>query len=142
MGKENFYTIDIRLGEVAGSVRKSVKNLSFSPVKRVVLEELTGQNCVNCPLGILAIEKIHSIYGNLFIPISIHSYDGDALGESFRGYSDFLGLSAAPSGKVHRSGTVSSPMYSADSHDFEFSNPEHPVWLDLVQSELAVPAEA
>ena len=33
-------------------------------------------------------------------------------------------------------------MYSADSHDFEFSNPEHPVWLDLVQSELAVPAEA
>ena len=142
VGKENFYTIDIRLGEVAGAVRKSVKNLSFSPVKRVVLEELTGQNCVNCPLGILAIEKIRSIYGNLFIPISIHSYDGDALGESFRGYSDFLGLSAAPSGKVHRSGTVSSPMYSADSHDFEFSNPEHPVWLDLVQSELAVPAEA
>ena len=142
VGEENFYTIDIRLGEAAGAVRKSVKNLSFSPVKRVVLEELTGQNCVNCPLGILAIEKIRSIYGSLFIPVSIHAYDGDALGEAFRGYSDFLGLSAAPSGKVHRSNTISSPMYSANSRDFEFSNPDNPVWLDLVQSELALPAEA
>ena len=53
---------------------------------------------MNCPLGILAIEKIRSIYGNLFIPISLRSYDGAALGESFRGYSDYLGLSAAPSG--------------------------------------------
>ena len=34
VGEENFYTIDIRLGEAAGAVRKSVKNLSFSPVKR------------------------------------------------------------------------------------------------------------
>ena len=142
VGEENFYTIDIRLGEAAGAVRKSVKNLSFSPVKRVVLEELTGQNCVNCPLGILAIEKIRSIYGSLFIPVSIHAYDGDALGEAFRGYSSFLGLSAAPSGKVHRSNTISSPMYSANSRDFEFSNPDNPVWLDLVQSELALPAEA
>ena len=33
-------------------------------------------------------------------------------------------------------------MYSANSRDFEFSNPDNPVWLDLVQSELAVPAEA
>ena len=103
LGKINDYSIDVKMNNTLNTIKGNVKNLSFEPVKRVVLEEFTGMNCPNCPLGILAIKKIKSIYGKQFLPIAIHTYPGDQLGIGLNGYSDHLGFSAAPSGMIQRS---------------------------------------
>ncbi len=143
VGVENAYTITVRLDDAENTVSATVKNLAFSPVKRVVLEEYTGMSCQNCPLGILAIEKIKSLYGKAFIPLGIHTYPGDQLGTGLEGYSSALGFMAAPSGMINRSGVISSPMISANQ-DYMFTAPEGQakLWLDLVQEELEKPAEA
>ncbi len=143
VGVENPYTITVRLDDAENTVSPTVKNLAFSPVKRVVLEEYTGMTCQNCPLGILAIEKIKGLYGNAFIPLGIHTYSGDQFGTGLEGYSAALGFMAAPSGMINRSGIISSPMYS-DGQDYMFSAPagQAKLWLDLVQDELEKPAEA
>ena len=141
-GKNNAYAIDVRLNNTENTINASVKNLQFQPTKRVVLEEMTGQGCVNCPLGKLAIEKISNTFGAQFIPIALHTYTGDNLGAGLEAYNAFLGLSAAPSGIINRSGVVSSPMISVEG-DYGFSGVNgDKLWLDLVQEELAVPADA
>lgn len=141
-GKNNAYSIDVRLNDTENTIKSSVKNLQFQPVKRVILEEMTGQGCVNCPLGKLAIEKITGTFGDQFIPIALHTYTGDNLGAGLEAYNSFLGLSAAPSGIINRSGRISSPMISVDG-DYGFTGVNgEKLWLDLVQEELAVPADA
>ena len=59
-----------------------------APVERsVLLEDFTGQRCVNCPLAADEIAKLHEQYGDAIIAVSIHS---GPLG--FRTNSRFLGL--------------------------------------------------
>lgn len=60
-----------------------------APVERsVLIEDFTGQRCVNCPMAVLEIEKLHEQYGeDAIIAVSIHS---GPLG--FRTNSRFLGL--------------------------------------------------
>ena len=141
-GKSNAYSIDVRLNNTENTINAAVKNLQFQPVKRVVLEEMTGQGCVNCPLGKLAIEKISNTFGNQFIPIALHTYTGDNLGAGLEAYNSFLGLNAAPSGIINRSGFIAAPMMSIDG-DYVFNGVNgEKLWLDLVQEELAVPADA
>ena len=139
----NKYTIDITLGDELSTIAASVKNLVFEPVHKVVLEEFTGSGCQNCPLGIRAIENMESIYGDRFIPITIRTYGGDPLGTDMNGYSTFLGLSAAPSGRLNR-GPISSPMISLGDGRFTFSGEgitmsdgsDSNVWLDYAQKEF------
>jgi hypothetical protein len=116
-------------------VKSTVQNNAFSPTKRVVLEEFTGVTCGNCPLGILAIENLEKTVGSQFIPISLHGYSGDPWATAVSGYASYLGFSAAPSGMIQRSGTISNPMYNG-SDNYYFSSPEGDVWYDLVMAEL------
>lgn len=142
VGKMNGFSVDVKLNNTENTIRSGVKNLSFEPVKRVVLEEFTGMTCVNCPLGILAIEKIKSLYGKQFLPIGIHAYMGDPLGTGLNAYSDYFGFSGAPSGMIQRSGSISSPMVSVEQ-DYRFNGVNgDKLWLDLVQEELSIPADA
>jgi len=59
------------------------------PAKRVVLlEDFTGQRCVNCPKGTEVIEQLQETYGDsAFIAVGIH---GGPLG--FAGNAKFVGL--------------------------------------------------
>lgn len=141
-GKENKFTIDVQLDDYADQLQSSVKNLIFQPEKRVVLEEYTGLDCPNCPLGILAIEKMREYAGSQVIPVSIHTYTGDPYSTTLlESYTSFLNLVGAPSGQINRSG-VSYPMTSLDGKYF-FYNPEtHDNWLDLLEQELQVAADA
>jgi hypothetical protein len=132
----NSFQIDVRLNDYTETVKSSVQNNAFRPTKRVVLEEMTGVTCVNCPLGILAIEHLREYAGDQFIPISIHTYTGDPFGSGLSGYTNYLGLSAAPSGIIQRNGVIASPMYTATG-DYLFTSPTGDVtWMDYVQSEL------
>jgi len=140
-GETNSFTIKVQLDNYNDVVNSTVKDLIFNPTKRVVLEEFTGTTCVNCPLGILAIENLEKMYGDQFIPVSIHTYSGDALGSGLSGYSSYLGLTAAPTGIVNRCGVVSSPMWqNPATFSYEFSNGST-LWADYVAKEMEVPAD-
>ena len=141
VGEKNTFYIGIQLDDYTDKVSSYVKDLAFEPVKRVVLEEMTGTTCVNCPLGILAIEYIENIYGDLFIPISIHTYTGDQLASGMSGYTSFLGISAAPTGIIQRNGTIAAPMDDDPSTgDFVYSL-DGELWFDYVQEEFETPAD-
>jgi hypothetical protein len=135
LAEMNTFTIEVSLDDYTEVVKSTVQNNAFRPTKRVVLEEFTGVTCGNCPLGILAIENLEKAVGSQFIPISLHGYSGDPWATAVSGYASYLGFSAAPSGMIQRSGTISSPMY-AGTDDYYFSSPEGDVWYDLVMAEL------
>jgi hypothetical protein len=134
LAEVNNFTIEVTLGDYSELVKSSIQNNAFRPTKRVVLEEFTGVTCGNCPLGILAIENIEKTVGDQFIPISLHAYTGDPWASASSGYASYFGFSAAPSGMVQRSGTISSPMYTTGG--YYFTSPNGDVWYDLVMQEL------
>lgn len=147
IGKENNYTLYLRFTDTNGetaenTVQASVKNLAFSPVKRVVLEEFTGVNCPNCPLGYLAIEKISGLYGDRFIPMALHTYTGDPLGTGLSEYSSFLGFTGAPQAVIQRS-ELAAPMIS-EGGDYMFAPTKNDdrLWLQIVNEEMEKPADA
>ena len=143
VGEINNYTLVIRLNETENSLSKSVKSLAFKPVKRVVLEEFTGTDCINCPQGHVVIDNLHKYYGDLFIPMALHCYTDDPFSAGVTDYAAFLNLTAAPSGMVQRSGTISFPM-SKVGGDYTPVAPEGsaPNWMALVAAELEKPVEA
>lgn len=147
VGEVNNFSIDLLFNDVANTLESKIKSLAFQPKKRIVLEELTGTDCPNCPQGILAIDKLHATYGELFIPMALHCYDGDPFMTGVTPYAQFLKLTAAPSGIIQRSGTINFPMTSVkagDGFDYTFNAPEGtaPLWMDLVAEELNKPTEA
>lgn len=141
VGEENDFTIKLQLDDYNDIVTSSIKDLAFKPTKRVILEEFTGTTCVNCPLGIVAIENLESIYGDQFIPISIHTYTGDVLASGQSGYSSFLGLTGAPTGMINRNGVISSPVGTdEETFYYTFTNGSN-LWADYVAEEMEVPAD-
>ncbi len=142
VGVANEFKLKTTLDGNTSEAKYSIKNLAFNPTKRVVLEEVTGTTCINCPQGILAIENLEKLYHDQFIPISLHTYTGDALNTGQDDYAAFLGLAAAPSGIVQRNGYISYPM-GTDRQTFAttFTN-GNTLWADLVAAELQKPADA
>lgn len=148
IGIANQFTIDATLDDEEYTLSGTVKNLAFQPTKHVVLEEFSGRQCGNCPLGILAVEHIKQQFGDLFIPIAIHTYGDDPLGVGLSSYSGFVvGQSGAPSGVINRCGVVSFPAVSDANKDYHFTKATVPaetdkLWYDYVADELSVAADA
>lgn len=143
IGKKNEYSIQVQLNEEQSEPHYTVKNLSFETVKRIVLEEGTGQDCPNCPQGILAIEHLEEVYGDLFIPVSLHTYSGDPYGTGFENYADFLNIVGYPSGTINRTNEVPVyPMTTDDNGNATFTSVTSPCWLDYITAELEVNADA
>lgn len=136
IGRQNDYTIDVQLDELQDVYKGSILDLSFEPVKRVVLEEMTGVDCPNCPLGILSIEKCEKAFGEQFIPVSIHTYTGDPWMGNLEAYSQFLGLNAAPSARINRTAGTYYPFVSVGG-EYKDTYPESPLWYDIVAQELS-----
>lgn len=86
-----------------------------SVTKNVLLEDFTGQRCVNCPRGTEVIEQLQQAYPDRFVAVGIH---GGPLG--FAGSATVIGLATAvgdeyynhwnleyqPVGLVNRGGAV------------------------------------
>ncbi|MGM9817203.1 MAG: choice-of-anchor J domain-containing protein [Lepagella sp.] len=138
-GEVNNFSIGVKLDDYTDVTKSSIQNLTFEPVKRVVLEEYTGTTCPNCPQGIIAIENLENLFGDRFIPISIHTYTGDPYSNSaLEAYSSALGLMAAPSGMIQRNGWILSPLSTDDDGYIIFSN-GFGLWQDMVAKELNNP---
>lgn len=130
-------------------VTKTINNLVFQPIKRVVLEEFTGRDCSNCPLGIVAIDNLKKRFGDKFLPIAIHGYTGDPLGNGLGNYYSYLNLTAAPSAVINRSDSIMSPMVSDGNGGYYLSKAAleaatgstcNDLWSDYVEEEIVKPA--
>lgn len=145
VGEVNNFAIKVKLDNYTDQMKSTVKDLSFNPVKRVVLEEQTGSTCVNCPLGILAIENLEKMYGDKFIPISVHTYQGDQLGAGLSAYGStyLFGNGTAPIGRINRGEIQAAPMWQnpiTGEYLFNDLKDKH-CWLDLVSAEMEKPAD-
>ena len=139
VGENNIFYIAGELDEKTDTAKFSIKDLAFKPHKRVVVEEYTGMDCVNCPLGHLAMENLVNIYGERIVPIAYHTYTGDIYESGLTDYTTFLGLYAAPSAKINRSDYAYSPMYDnveTDKHVYTFTSPDGTCWQDAVAKEF------
>lgn len=147
-GKKNTFSVQAVLndGETSYQMEVTITNLLFQTEKRVVLEEMTGQGCQNCPLGHLALEKLESVYGDKLIPLCYHTYTGDNLESGMTSYvQTFLGLNAAPSATIHRYSGAYSPMTSITNQgevDYVFSASNQVLWLERVGNIMSKDAEA
>ncbi len=148
-GVTNNYSIKVSSDADALDFAYSVKNLLFECNKKVILEEYTGSECGNCPLGIVAIENLEKLYPNNFIPLTLRTYQSDMYGNGAYDYTAYLGLTAAPSGRINR-GEILSPMLQNGTKGYTFNGrgiimdngEEAYLWADAVQDELNTPAEA
>ncbi len=135
----NDYAINVKMttgeGERTTLMNSQITNLAFKTTKRVVLEEMTGIDCPNCPLGIVTIEKLKGIYGERFIPISLHTYTGDPYAVNVIDYSNGLGLLAAPSARIDRTPSVYYSMKSKGTDYFD-SDADDPLWLNVVSERM------
>lgn len=132
-GAETRYTINITLDNKSLRNEGSVKNLAFEPTRRVVVEEATGQWCGNCPLGIVAIENLHKLYGDKVIAIGIHDNSSGSDQFAYNEYGRYLGFVAYPSGRINRIDTIYAP-----SANGSFTTEEgNATFQDIVSRELS-----
>ena len=148
VGYKNSYLISVTAGEEKTEFKSEISNLAFKPEKRVVIEEFTGMGCGNCPLGHLTLERLEKQYGNLVLPIAIHTYSGDPYANGLGAYETFLfGSNAgAPSANINRKG-VYYPMASVTTTsgtDYVYNAPEgsDPLWSDVVAQEFNIETNA
>lgn len=140
-GEVNSFVVTFASGTEVITLKYDILDLLFDTTKRIVLEESTGTPCQFCPLGIIAIEYLQDLFGDVFIPIANHSYTGDQFGGAEQNaYTSFLGHNAAPQGSVCR-GPVSSPMYF-ENGDYGFTAPDGMTWLLKAEEALQEMAEA
>ena len=149
IGERTKYSVIVKLDDVESTIAGGVSSLSFEPVKKIVVEEYSGRDCANCPLGILAMENLERTYPGRVIPVILRTYGSDPLGTGLSSYTSFLGLSAAPSGRINR-GDIESPMVNANGKylfsgaGYTDSNTGLPIttWYDVAAKEMNNPADA
>ncbi len=142
----NNFTIDILINStVHSSLKSGIKNLTFQPVHRLLVEEYSGRECPNCPGGFLAMENLERIYPDRVLPVVIRTYQSDPLGFGLESYSQTLGLDAmgAPSAVVNR--TYACYPMVVTGNDFRFSaeglEDGSFTWLDAAARVLNTPAD-
>ena len=145
LGEENHYSIKYTLDEDTGVYDGVIRDLTFQPEKRVIVEEYTGKTCQYCPLGMAAMERLEAMYGDKIIPIGLYSYNGDPKGFGISSYSAtvFNGSGAAPMGRINRRPDIVSPMYSDENNKYHMTAADVPgtanVWQDEVVDEMNNP---
>lgn len=124
------------------NIDETERYLRIDPVKAervVLLEDFTGQNCVNCPDAHTVIEGLQAQYGDNVLAVSIHggafsisrdktSFDAGYIGlgtPEGEYYNTLFNISSWPKGVINRRGGV------VDYTD----------WATVVRSEIEKPAD-
>lgn len=137
VGAQNKYTISIDLGGSVYSQTNTISNLAFETTKHVVIEESTGQQCSNCPQGVLAIENLEKLYGEQVIPIAIHSSIIGTDLFAYENYNTYFGIKSQPMGLINRIDTLYAPMYVDGDGQYHFESPEgNNTFYDVAQREF------
>lgn len=137
VGEENKYTISISLDGTVYSQNGTISNLAFETTKHLVIEESTGQQCPNCPQGILAIENLENLYGDQIVPVVIHSSVIGTDQFAYENYNSYFGITAQPMGVINRIDTLYAPMYVSGNEQYHFDSPEgNNTFYDIAQREF------
>ncbi|MBQ3631317.1 MAG: Omp28 family outer membrane lipoprotein [Prevotella sp.] len=87
----------------------SLYNLPVSPVaRRVLIEDHTGQKCPNCPDAANMIHEFQAAYGDLIVPVAIHSQmqgimEPEGLGNELGNtYYNYWKIEFKPAGLISR----------------------------------------
>lgn len=137
VGEENKYTISVSLDGTVYSQNGTISNLAFETTKHLVIEESTGQQCPNCPQGILAIENLENLYGDQIVPVAIHSSVIGTDQFAYENYNNYFGITAQPMGVINRIDTLYAPMYVSGNEQYRFDSPEgNNTFYDIAQREL------
>ena len=100
--------------------------------RTVLLEDFTGQRCVNCPTGTEVIEKLQAEFGEKVIAVGIH---GGPLG--FAGSATLTGLATDVGDEYYDHWNLEyQPVGLIDRHGAV----KHTEWTKAVVEELAKPA--
>ena len=100
-------------------------------MRAVLLEDFTGQRCVNCPLGTEIIEQLVEEYGDAVVAVGIHGgplgFSGNATNvglatETGNEYYNHWNLEYQPVGLVNRHSPVNYPEWAAEVNK-ELSKP-------------------
>lgn len=107
------------------------------PLRAVLIEEFTGQFCVNCPGGHAEMAKLRTQYPDAVIPVSIHASN---LAFSDGQLGTFQGLKI-PEGETYYTNAGSEPLPFAvvDRNSGPLSVAQ---WADAVDKALQKPAPA
>ena len=140
VGEENLLTIGVILNGETKTSNFKIKNLAFATNKKVVIEEITGTWCTNCPDGMVALEHISTSFPDKIIPVCIHNNDIYANDD----YAAALGLTALPTARVNRRDTITSPIViNTNTYEYSFTSAKgNESWMDHVLSELETEADA
>ena len=143
-GETNSYTIKYSLDDDNMTYEGVIRNLTFEPYKRVLLEEYTGRDCQFCPLGLAALERLETIYGDRLIPVALHAFSGsDPKGYNILDYAAavFMNSTAAPNGRINRRPNLAAPMYSDENNKYHLTAADVPgtanTWQDEIVAEFA-----
>lgn len=102
------------------------------PAQRVVLlEDFTGQRCINCPKGAEVISELLKEYGDALVPVSIH---GGRLG--FKGNASNIGLATDLGDEYYYYWNLEyQPIALINRHE----PVNYPEWAAAVKEEMAKP---
>ena len=110
--------------DIDEDARFSSEPVAFTPAKSVLIEDFTGQNCLNCPNAAQAVEALQALYGEEYVvSVAIHGgslklpfdYDNPAQLATAQGdeYNEHWGCEAWPIGMVDRGGLIEYTAWSA-----------------------------
>lgn len=141
----NNYGIKLQINnDNATSMMGSIKNMAFDTQKRIVVEEYSGRECSNCPLGFVAMENLERLFPGRVLPIVIRTYQSDPLGQGMNAYTSFLGHESvgAPYATLNREYSCA-PMVSVGM-DYRLSGEGVGAftWLDAAIELMKTPADA
>lgn len=113
--------------------------------KNVLLEDLTGVRCPNCPQAATAIKDIQSVFGKenvidvgihgFFLSAPVYPEDVDLRNPFARSLEFFIQPSAKPAGTINRT------LINTNGSVNEYFNLLPDEWPSLVQAELSRPAD-
>ena len=112
--------------DVSVDERFSKEPVTFTPQKNVLIEDFTGQNCLNCPNAADVTHSLQNLYGEEHvIAVAIHGGGlklplpetnpqqlATALGDA---YNDHWGVQSWPNGMVDRTGLREYTSWSAEA---------------------------
>lgn len=111
----------------------------FEPASRVLIEDFTGQKCVNCPAAHEEIAQLHDLYGDAVVAVAIHG--GSPGFEIKTNNTRYIGLAddegAYYGGKLS---DTSRPLLMINRDGNELS-PNSGTWQENLRSALSKPSE-
>lgn len=138
----------ISCDEIKESERFGQEPIAFTPRKNVLIEDFTGQMCLNCPTASEAIHSIQKLYGeDHVVAVAIHGgglkapwgYDDPRQLATPQGdeFNEHWAIPFWPNGMVDRTGLQEYPAWSARTIERLQMNPQVDIEVSLFDDEAS-----